>query len=290
MSWRTVVISSRSKLDYHLGCLVCRGDGTKRVHLSEIATLVIESTAVSMTSALLSELVRKGIKVIICNEKYNPCAELIPYCGCHDSAEKLKSQMAWTEKNRNKVWNAIIGEKIRHQAEVLRMMGFEEPAQTLDGYLFEEVENEITTREGIASRVYFFNLFGPKFTRNDSSISINGALNYGYAMVMSAVNREIAANGYLLQLGIHHTGPDNPYNLGCDLMEPFRPVVDAMVCKMNVQKFTLEEKRVLQTLFLQTVKQNGEQRLLPHAIENYVRTVFMALSEGDTNLIQFYER
>ncbi len=55
MSWRTVVVSSSAKLDYQLGYLVVRKDVTVKVHISEISILIIESTAVSLTAALLNE-------------------------------------------------------------------------------------------------------------------------------------------------------------------------------------------------------------------------------------------
>ena len=54
MSWRTVVISNNAKLDYQIGYLVVRGESTTKIHLNEIGTLIVESTAVSMTSYLLS--------------------------------------------------------------------------------------------------------------------------------------------------------------------------------------------------------------------------------------------
>ena len=78
MSWRTVVVSSSAKLDYQLGYLVVRKDVTVKVHISEISILIIESTAVSLTAALLNELMRKKIKVIFCDEKRNPSSVSAP--------------------------------------------------------------------------------------------------------------------------------------------------------------------------------------------------------------------
>lgn len=49
MSWRVVVISKRAKLDYQLGYLVVRNESVTKIHLGEISTLLIESTAVSIT-------------------------------------------------------------------------------------------------------------------------------------------------------------------------------------------------------------------------------------------------
>jgi CRISPR-associated protein Cas1 len=61
MSWRTVVITKTSKLDYSMGHLVVRDvESTVKVYISEISVLVIESTAVSVTAALLCELVLRA--------------------------------------------------------------------------------------------------------------------------------------------------------------------------------------------------------------------------------------
>ena len=63
MSWRTIVISSSAKLDYKLDYLVVRQEEITKIHLSEISILLIENTAVSITAALLNELIKRKIKV-----------------------------------------------------------------------------------------------------------------------------------------------------------------------------------------------------------------------------------
>lgn len=91
------MVSSSAKLDYQMGYLVVRKDTTTKIHLGEIRTLLIESTAVSLTAALLSELVKKKVKVIFCDEKRNPSAEMMPYYGSHDCSLKIKRQTAWSD-------------------------------------------------------------------------------------------------------------------------------------------------------------------------------------------------
>ena len=53
MSWRTVIITTRCKLDLKMGYKVIRGEDTKRIFLDEIAVLLIENPAVSFTGCLL---------------------------------------------------------------------------------------------------------------------------------------------------------------------------------------------------------------------------------------------
>ena len=59
--------------------MVVRRDSVTKIHISEIHTVLIESTAVSLTAALLAELVKHKVKIIFCDEKRNPSSELIPY-------------------------------------------------------------------------------------------------------------------------------------------------------------------------------------------------------------------
>ena len=77
MSWRTVVITSRCKLDFKMGFMVVRAEETKKIFLDEIAVLLIENPAVSLTGCLLEALTEKKIHVIFCDSKRNPNAELV---------------------------------------------------------------------------------------------------------------------------------------------------------------------------------------------------------------------
>ena len=61
MSWRIVVISKRAKLDLQLGKMVVRSDEVTKIVLSEISTIMIESTAVSITASLIAELAKRKV-------------------------------------------------------------------------------------------------------------------------------------------------------------------------------------------------------------------------------------
>lgn len=63
MSWRVVVVASNAKVDYKMDYLVVRTlDETRRVHISEIAVLMLESTAVSLTAYAVCELLAHKVK------------------------------------------------------------------------------------------------------------------------------------------------------------------------------------------------------------------------------------
>ena len=182
MSWRTVVISRRAKLDYQMGYMVVRGEEITKIHLGEISTVLIETTAVSVTVSLLSELSKKKIKVIFCDDKRNPSSELISYYGSHDTSNKVRKQIQWNQDTKEAVWTEIVTEKIRKQKELLEYLGKEE-SELLNSYLKEIAWNDGTNREGHAAKVYFNALFGMDFTRTADNF-VNAALNYGFYLLL----------------------------------------------------------------------------------------------------------
>ena len=287
MSWRDIVITNSAKLDYQLGFMVVRGAEMTKVHLGEIHSLIIENTSVSLTTALLSELMKKKVKVIFCDEKRNPSSELIPYYGSHDTSMKVRTQISWENDAKKSVWTEIVTEKIRKQAELLSRLQKSE-SEMLYSYIQEIEFDDATNREGHAAKVYFNALFGMDFTRSIEN-STNAALNYGYSIILSMVNREIAVNGYITQLGIHHDNMFNQFNLGSDLMEPFRPLVDELVLKMQPEKFEREEKLQILSLLQNEIVISDRREFLTNAIGIYVRSVFDALNENDISLIKFYK-
>ena len=289
MSWRTVVVTGCAKLDYKMDYLVVRKqDQVSRVHLSEIGLLMIESTAVSLTAALLCELMKKKVKVIFCDEQHNPHSELLPYYGSHDTSIKLKKQIHWKDSIKETVWTEIVAEKIRKQAQHLVEKKYTAQADMLVQYGKELEAADATNREGHAAKVYFNALFGVNFTRSEEN-SINAALNYGYGIILSCFNREIVASGYMTQLGLFHDNMFNQFNFASDLMEPFRVLVDRKVVDMMPAKFEREERMELIYLLQDRVEIEGKSNFVNNAVKIYCRSVFDALNEGDISLLKFYK-
>ena len=288
MSWRTVVISNRCKLDLSMGFMVVRGEDTKRVFLDEISVLMIENPAVSMTGCLLSELTKRKVRIIFCDEKRSPYAELQPYNGSHDCSRKIKLQAAWSDDVKYSVWTEIVAEKIRNQAKFLKEQGLEKESGMLNDYVSEIVFGDETNREGHAAKVYFNALFGMSFSRGQEN-PINAALNYGYGILLSAFNREVTLAGFLTHLGLFHDNMFNPYNLSCDLMEPFRIAVDRLVVSMAVSEFGKPEKAEIISLLSAPVNIGGCEQTLLNAVKIYTKSVFDAIGDGDVSLIKFAE-
>lgn len=288
MSWRTIVVSSSAKLDYQLGFLVVRTDTTTKVHLNEISVLMLESTAISLTASLVNELLKRKIKIVFCDEKRNPCGEVLPYYGSHDTSIKIRKQIVWDNATKAAIWTEVVSDKIRKQSEFLAELGRQTESELLKSYLSEMTLGDSTNREGHAAKVYFNALFGMQFTRTEEN-PINSALNYGYTIILSAFNREVANNGYITQLGIFHDNMFNPFNLSSDIMEPFRILVDRKVYLMQPEKLEHEEKVELVNLLNEEVYIAERKEYVNNAIKIYVKSVLDALSENDSSMIRFYK-
>ena len=116
-------------------------------------------------------------------------------------------------------------------------------------------------------------------------------MNYGYTILLSCFNREIAASGYLTQLGIWHDNAENPFNLGSDLMEPFRPIIDWFAYEHSYFTiFEKEEKMQVVNLLNTKIRIDHTEQYLNNAIGIYARSVFNVLSENDvTKIVNWYE-
>lgn len=273
MSFRTVVISNQSKLSYKNRFLVVKQeDDEKYVHLSEIDTIIVDSISVSISSYLLKELSDNKINIIFCDEKHNPFGELKNFYSCHNSTKKIILQSKWKESLKDELWCEIVKNKITNQALLLNKIKSDN-YNLLLSYISEVKSGDKTNREGHAAKIYFNSLFTKKFIRNAND-EINAALNYGYAILLSTFNKEIVNNGYITELGIHHRNEFNPFNLTCDLIEPFRIVIDNFVYYNQNREFNTEYKMDLVNLFNSKYNYNGKQYVLKDVIKLYVKNIF----------------
>lgn len=287
MTWRIIVIDNRAKLELKLSHLVVRQDGNRvqKIYLKDISHIIVNTTEASITFALLNEIVKNKIKLIFCDESRNPTAEVSALYSSYNTSEKIRLQIKWDEYTKGEVWQLIVKQKIRNQRNLLEEAGKPEYA-LLEKYI-EEVElKDATNREGHAAKVYFNALFGKSFSRSDDT-NINAALNYGYAILLASINRQVVSNGYLTQIGIFHDNIFNQFNLSSDLIEPWRWLVDNQVYNNKIETFDKEEKIELINLINEFVTIDNKYCRVNQALEIYIRSVFDALNNRDVSLLRF---
>lgn len=279
VSFRTIVVTEQARLSYKNRFLVVKkGFEESFIHLSEIDTIIVDSISVSISTYLLKELSDNKINIIFCDDKHNPFGELQSFYSRYNSSKKIVFQTKWSKKDKGKLWSLIVRNKILNQALVLQKIKNVNYSVLME-YMDNVCDDDKTNREGHASKVYFNSLFGKNFVRNDND-DINSALNYGYAILLSTVNKEIVNNGFITQLGIHHKNEYNPYNLACDLMEVFRPIIDSFVYFNSNRNFDMSFKLELIDLFNKSYKFNNKNYVLKDIIRFYVKNVFDYMITG----------
>lgn len=280
MSFRTVVITSQSKISYKNRFLVVKQDNDEKyIHLSEIDTIIVDSISVSISAYLLKEIADAKINMIFCDEKHNPFGELSPYYSRHNSSKKIKEQIKWTNKYKDDLWMKIVKNKILNQSLMLNKIK-NDKYDLLNSYIDEVVSGDKTNREGHAAKVYFNALFGKDFVRNNND-NINAALNYGYAILLSTINKEVIASGYLTQLGIHHKNEFNEFNLSCDLMEPFRVIVDNFVYFNQERELNTNYKLDIVNILNNTYKYQNKSYTLKDIIGLFVKNTLNNIDNTD---------
>ena len=289
MSFRTVVITKQSKISYKNRFLVVKQeDNEKYIHLSEIDTVIVDSISVSISSYLLKELADNKINIIFCDEKHNPFGELVPYYSKHNTSKMIKEQIKWKQSEKDKLWAEIVKNKIMNQALLLKKIKSSKYKLVLS-YVNEVVDGDKTNSEGHAAKVYFNALYGNNFVRNQDD-SINAALNYGYAVLLSTINKEIINNGYLTQLGIHHKNEFNEFNLTCDLMEPFRVIIDNFIYYNQERKLDTDYKFDIVNIFNSTFRYQNKKYTLKDIIKMFVKHTLESINNcEDYREFVYYE-
>lgn len=289
MTWRTVVISKRSKLFFKMGHMVIRDFENKitKIYLKDISHVILTTTEISITAALMNEFQKQKIKLIISDEKGNPSAELTPLYNSFNSTEKIKAQIKWKKTTKQSLWQLIVKEKIKKQMYHLKARGLDE-YKLLETYINQVKLSDKTNREAHAAKVYFNALFGKNFSRNDNS-SLNACLNYGYAIILSTINRTLVSMGYLTQLGIFHDNMFNQFNLSSDIIEVWRILIDMEVCNMDYNVFDSCKKINLISILNQKIKFDGKTYFVNQAIYLYCKSIIDALNENDISLVRFPE-
>ena len=285
MGWRTVVLTNPCRLNYKNNFLVIRTDELKMIHLSEISTVMLENSQISLSNYLLNELVKNKIQIIFCDERHNPTAEVMPFYASFNSPKKIMQQTRWSEERKKQLNTYIIRNKIENQRKFIHLHQKEEHIM-LEGYLNELEFDDATNREGHSAKVYFNALFEKSFTRDDES-NINAMLDYGYTILLSCFNRTVVGLGYLTQLGINHKNEFNEFNFSCDLIEPFRVLVDEFAYQNMGDILDKENKHRIVDILNEKKYYEGKEQYITNIVKRFVENCVAFLNGATDEYIAF---
>ena len=278
MAYINVFVSNQAKI-YVKNSQLCLEKAEKRAEfpLEDVNCVMIENLQTTISTHTLSALSQEGILCFICNQNHLPSGVILPFCEHYQTLSQYNYQASLSKPLQKQLWKKIIENKIKNQDAVLGMMNKKDKLKIL----YESVASgDALNNEAKASLIYFKELFGTDFSRREEN-DINSFLNYGYAIIRGFVARSIVAHGLMPFLGIFHCNQFNQFNLADDLMEIFRPMVDAYTVKnFSGQKLSSKEKAGILNLINYNVVVDGQKQALSHAIEMFVQSYQKSIKEG----------
>ena len=230
-------------------------DKETSVPIEDIGFIIIENQEVYISIPALSKLSSNNVSVIFCNNKHMPQSMLLNIESHHLQQEHFKNQINASEPLKKQLWQQIIKAKILNQSIVLEKLNIN--TNPLKYYATKVLSGDSDNREAVAASYYWKHLFDFEFKRERYGTYPNLFLNYGYTILRAAVARAISGSGLLNTLGIHHHNRYNAFCLADDIMEPYRPLIDAKVLeiikKYDEQDLILPIKAALLKTLTQTV-------------------------------------
>ena len=221
MGFRTLEISQAAEIHIKEGQLeVTTEEGSVIIPIEDLSQIMVHGANIRLSTMDLSILSQNKVAVMTLDEKYLD------------------------------LWVQIIRHKISNQSRVLSIMGAD-GAEEVAKYALSIHEENVDYHESLAAKAYFTFYHEGLNRRTDDPI--NSRLNYGYAVVRSAIARKLVATGFHPTFGIHHDSQLNPFNLADDLIEPYRAMVD-LVAHENISSNVLLSKQ--------------ERRALAHVLHN----------------------
>lgn len=290
LGWRIVHVKEGDVLRLRLDSLeVLKKENKVYIPLSDITMVVLEGNRTTITTKLLSSLSQNNVGLVICDDKYLPVGIYLPYGQYHHYSKRVIRQAEWTKEQKGIIWQCVIKQKMLNQVDYAKFAGVDEDRLDLMKDLISNLlVGDTTNREGPVAKVYFDSLYGKSFTRDDENL-INGAMNFGYAILRSCMARIVVGNGLVTMLGIFHHNEFNSFNLVDDLMEPYRPLMDYWVNEYVIndkQDYLSYEARLKIIEFMnQKIKIQNKKMTIDNAMQEYVTSFVSAMDEQDPSLL-----
>ncbi len=269
-------------------------EATTTIPIEDIGVVVLDNKQITITQGVLEALLENNCAVITCDSSHLPVGLMLPLCGNTTQNERFRCQLDASLPLKKQLWQQTVQYKIRNQAAVLQMT-HGSVARNMLAWAADVKSGDSDNLEARAAVFYWHNLFAdiPNFTREREGVAPNNLLNYGYAILRAIVARGLVASGLLPTLGIHHHNRYNAYCLADDIMEPYRPYVDALVVKLRQRgavgdELSIEMKRELLQIPTLDVTIGGKRSPLMVAVGQTTASLYRCFN-GEQRKITYPE-
>lgn len=291
MSWKTLFISNPCRVSIEKSNLLITINGVKNsICISDIATLIIETNQATITTSAIGKLVKKGVVILSIDEYFMPSSITLPFHSHSLYSKIVHAQVAMSEPLKKRLWQKIIISKIRNQANILSIFNMSIKEKRLYKLAEDVLSGDSANCEAQAARVYWSSLFNDFLREGEGAIDIrNSALNYGYAVIRSAVARSMVGVGLMPSFGVFHKNYFNAFNFVDDLIEPYRPFVDMhikiLLVEYDSEEFLTTELKadIINLINIECVDISNGLSNLRIAIDATLQSVQKVILEKDIN-------
>lgn len=250
MGFRTIEISRAAEIHIKEGQLeVTTEEGTIYVPIEDLNQIMVHGANIRLSTMDLSILSQNKVALMTLDERYLPTAIVLPFEGHARQSKLMHAQINTSSEKYLELWIQIIKQKISNQSRALSIMGLD-GAEKIAEYVSAVNNENVDYSESLAAKEYF-SYYHEGFNRRTED-PINSRLNYGYAIVRSAIARKLVSTGFHPTFGLHHDSQLNAFNLADDLIEPYRPMVDLVAhnnIAANVQLTKSERRELAHVLY-----------------------------------------
>ena len=242
MIGRIVEIADDNRhLSLQRGFMVVTDTGHERkeigqVPIDDIAAIIANAHGMSYSNNLLVALAERGAPVVLCAANHHPAGMLITVDGNYNQAKRFDAQIAASKPTHKRMWAEIVRSKVQQQASVIEVIGGN--PTPLNVMLNKIKSGDPDNIEAQAARLYWTQLMGNEFRRDQNAGGINSMLNYGYTILRACTARAVIAAGLHPTISLFHSNANNAMRLVDDLMEPFRPMADLKVWQLAQENET----------------------------------------------------
>lgn len=278
-------------LSAHRGFLIVAKDREEvgRVALDDVHAVILHAHGCTWSGHLVAALAERGRPIVFCGTNHSPVAVTLPIEGHHAQGARIRAQWAAGKPLHKQLWRRIVSAKIGMQGTLLAAR--DAPGAAAFALIARRVRSgDPDNLEAQAARRYWPALMGPDFRRDRAAEGANALLNYGYAVMRATVARAIVAAGLHPTIGIFHANRGNAFALADDLVEPFRPLVDALVVSMlgqGVEALDPELKRRFARLIAFDVRIGEEASPVSVAAQRLAQSLARSFETGVAELTLF---
>lgn len=263
-----------------------RNEERGRVPLDDVAALIGNAHGLSFTNNVMTALAERGVPLVLCANNHKPVAMVWPLDNHFVQAARILAQASARRPLKKRLWQAIVQQKLEAQASMLEACG--RSHEVLRRLCRAVRSGDPQNLEAQAARHYWRLLLGQEFRRDVDQGGVNAMLNYGYAVLRATTARAVVAAGLHPSLGIFHRSGENAFQLVDDVMEAYRPCVDAAVyglLERGASQVDKEVKRVLALLMYRDCETEAGHTPLCRCIEITALSLARCFENSSSDLV-----